>query len=91
MNDKITISTFQLFTMLPDEGTARKYLEGRLWKDGCKCPKCSSGKRITPRRDGYYRCNACKLDFTIGHYWPQFRKRLAQGGKKWRQASTVYM
>lgn len=65
MNDKITISTFQLFKMFPDQDTARKYLEKRLWKDGCKCPKCSSGERITTRKDGFYRCNACKQDFTV--------------------------
>ena len=26
---------------------------------------CKSGERITTRKDGFYRCNACKLDFTI--------------------------
>ncbi len=65
MNDKITVSTFQLFKLFPDEEMARKYLEKRLWKDGCKCPKCSSGERITTRKGGFYRCNACKLDFTV--------------------------
>ena len=49
----------------PDEETARRYLEGRLWRDGVKCPDCKSGLRITTRKNGYYRCNACKLDFTI--------------------------
>ena len=29
MNDKITVSTFQLFQMFPDEETARAYLESR--------------------------------------------------------------
>lgn len=65
MNDKITISTFQLFKMFPDQETARKYLEGRLWKNGVKCPTCSSLDRITPRKDGFYRCNQCRLDFTV--------------------------
>ena len=65
MGDKITISTFQLFKLYPDQETARKYLESRLWKEGCKCPTCKSGERITARKDGFYRCNACKLDFTV--------------------------
>jgi transposase-like protein len=60
-----TISTFQLFKMFPDAETARIYLERRLWPDGVVCPNCKSLERITERKDGFYRCNACKLDFTI--------------------------
>ena len=60
-----TISTFKLFELFPDEPTARKYLEGRLWKDGVTCPECKSKERITVRKHGFYRCNACKLDFTV--------------------------
>ena len=62
---KSTISTFQLFKMFPDQETARKYLEGRLWPKGVTCPTCSGSQRITVRKDGFYRCNACKLDFTV--------------------------
>lgn len=60
-----TISTFQLFNLFPDVETARKYLESRLWKSGVTCPKCKSTERITTRKDGFYRCNPCKLDFTV--------------------------
>ena len=62
---KSTISTFQLFEMFPDQETARVYLEGRLWPNGPRCPSCCLGERITARKDGYYRCNACKEDFTV--------------------------
>src|SRR5664279_4596533 len=62
---KSTISTFQLFQMFPDAESARLYLESRLWPDGAVCLACKSGKRITPRKAGFYRCNACQLDFTI--------------------------
>lgn len=62
---KSTISTFQLFALFPDEETARTYLEGRLWPSGTICPECKSGERITKRTGGFYRCNACKLDFTV--------------------------
>jgi len=65
MQDNITISTFQLFKLFPDQETARKYLEGRIWAKGVKCPKCSSTDRITVRKGGYYRCNFCKQDFTV--------------------------
>ena len=60
-----TISTFKLFELFPDEKSARKYLEGRLWPISVICPECKSGERITTRKDGYYRCNACKFDFTV--------------------------
>jgi len=60
-----TISTFQLFATFPDEESARQYLEGRLWANGVTCPECKGKERITARKNGYYRCNACKLDFTI--------------------------
>jgi transposase-like protein len=62
---KSTISTFQLFEMFPDQETAREYLESRLWPNGAVCPVCVSGERITTRRGGYYRCNACREDFTV--------------------------
>lgn len=65
MNDGVTISTFQLFNMFPDQEAAREYLEGRLWAKGVKCPACGEVERITARKDGFKRCNACKLDFTV--------------------------
>jgi transposase-like protein len=65
LNDKITISTHQLFAMFPDQESARTYLESRLWPNGCKCPVCGLGERITERAGGYYRCNQCKEDFTV--------------------------
>ncbi len=65
MNDKITISTFELFKMFPDQEPARKYLESRRWPDGVKCTCCGLPDRITVRKDGYFRCNQCKEDFTV--------------------------
>lgn len=65
MNDNVTISTHQLFTMFPDAESARVYLESRLWPNGCICPVCQSGERITARKGGYYRCNSCREDFTV--------------------------
>ena len=62
---KSTISTFQLFALIPDAETARAYLEARLWPQGPRCPVCRSCERITARSRGFYRCNACKEDFTV--------------------------
>jgi transposase-like protein len=60
-----TISTFKLFEMFPNEESARTYLQARLWKEGARCPKCKAKERIGTRKGGYYRCHACKLDFTV--------------------------
>ena len=65
MNDKVTISTFQLFAMFPDAESARRYFEGRLWPDGAVCPVCAGRECVTPRKAGFYRCNTCAEDFTI--------------------------
>src|SRR5579862_4019636 len=62
---KSTISTFELFAMIPDQETARVYLEGRLWPEGPRCPVCGMGERITARKGGFYRCNQCREDFTV--------------------------
>lgn len=65
MNDKITISTAQLFQMFPDEAATRSYLERRRWPNGIRCPVCDSD-RITTRGDGqYHHCNPCNADFTV--------------------------
>jgi transposase-like protein len=62
---KSTISTFQLFEMFPDQKSARVYLERNLWPEGPKCPVCGLGERVTARKEGFYRCNQCKEDFTV--------------------------
>jgi transposase-like protein len=62
---KSTISTFQVFQMFPDAESARLFLESRIWPDGVICPSCKGMGNITTRKDGFYRCNPCQLDFTI--------------------------
>ena len=65
MNDNVTVSVFELAQMFPDAESARLYLEERRWADGVACPHCDSGERIGVRKGGYYRCHACKKDFTV--------------------------
>jgi transposase-like protein len=60
-----TISTHQVFKLYSDYETARKYIESRRWPNGAVCPFCEEARRITPRKKGFYRCNACKHDFTV--------------------------
>lgn len=60
-----TISAYQVFNLFPDEAAARTYLEKRRWPNGANCPHCGEVDRITPRKNGFYRCNSCKSDFTV--------------------------
>lgn len=62
---KSTISLSQLSKMFPDAESARVYMERNRWPDGPVCPDCQEAARITTRKGGFYRCNACKLDFTV--------------------------
>lgn len=45
MQDNVTISTFQLFKMFPNQESAREYLEIRLWPNGIKCPFCGGKEK----------------------------------------------
>lgn len=65
MAEHTTISVFELFKIIPDAEAARLYLESRLWPNGPTCPVCGKGERITTRKGGFYRCNACQEDFTV--------------------------
>ena len=62
---KITISTFELFEMFPDQEAARPTWKGGSGRMARRCPVCGLGERITVRKDGFYRCNQCKEDFTV--------------------------
>lgn len=64
MNDGVTLSTFQIFQKFPDQETARSYLESRRWKAGVFCPGCASVS-VKARKSGFFRCQDCKLDFTV--------------------------
>lgn len=60
-----TISLYQLSKLYPNEESARAYMEARRWPKGVSCPACSEATRIGKRKNGFYRCNACKQDFTV--------------------------
>lgn len=68
MKDNVTISTFQLMSMFPDEAAAREYLESRRWPKGVCCPTCGVAEKIVTRggkRAGYYRCPEGCGEFTV--------------------------
>ena len=50
----------------PTEREARAYIEDCRWGQNPTCPKCRATNRIQTRKiEGYYRCLACKSDFTV--------------------------
>src|ERR1700733_14247572 len=63
---KITISHYEFLQRFPDETAARNYLELRRWNGSPVCPHCNKGERVQVRKVvGYFRCLACKEDFTV--------------------------
>ncbi len=63
---KVTISAYQFFKRFPDAQTTRQYIEACRWPSGAFCPTCNGADRVqTRRRPGFYRCLACRLDFTV--------------------------
>jgi transposase-like protein len=63
--NRTTISLIELFDRFPDQDAARSYMEAMRWPGGPACPHCQEAKRIHNRKGGYYRCNACREDFTV--------------------------
>lgn len=63
---KSTVSTYEFLKRFPDEDTARTHLEVRRWNGRPVCPSCATDDRIQTRKvKGYFRCLACKTDFTV--------------------------
>ena len=63
--NRTTISLIEMFNRFPNQDAARSYMEAQRWPDGPICPNCQEAKRIHARKGGYYRCNACREDFTV--------------------------
>jgi transposase-like protein len=63
---EITVSTYKVMKQFPDGRSARVYLEDLRWKGNPVCPFCKCADRIHTRHvEGFYRCLACKEDFTV--------------------------
>ena len=62
---QVTISAFEFFEMFPDEKSARGFFEAASWPDGPVCPYCESDRITTLKREGYYACKTCRMDFTV--------------------------
>ena len=63
--NRTTISLIEMFNRFPNQDAARSYMEAQRWPNGPACPHCAETERIHNRKGGYYRCNACREDFTV--------------------------
>ena len=56
----------ELFHMFPDNETAMKWFESRIWPDGRRCPDCGYDDTIEARHPKMpYYCSRCKSYFSV--------------------------
>lgn len=62
----VTISTYEVMCLIPDESSAITYLEKRRWNGYPVCPYCGEKEKIQDRKiKEFYRCLICERDFTV--------------------------
>ena len=63
MNDKVTISLFELASRYPTDDSARIFLEEQRWHGQPVCPYCGTivnqHKHYHKGEQGYYHCSTC--------------------------------
>ena len=69
MNDKVTISLFELASKYPTDDSARIFLEEQRWHGQPVCPYCGSKsqqhKHHHKGEQGYYHCSTCNQVYTV--------------------------
>jgi transposase-like protein len=60
------VGACEFFERFPDADAARLHIEEKRWGGNVVCPHCGEAKRVQIRKIlGYYRCLACRHDFTV--------------------------
>ena len=61
------LSLVELTRMFPDDTTAEAWFIKLRWRDGVRCPKCSSDniQQRKTRKPQPYRCRSCRKDFSV--------------------------
>lgn len=69
MNDKVTISLFELASKYPTDDSARIFLEEQRWHSMPVCPYCGTlvnqHKHYHKGERGYYHCGTCNQVYTV--------------------------
>jgi transposase-like protein len=62
-----TLSVYQFLKRIPDEQTARKYLEDMRWSKDRYCPHCKSTNTVEVKNEKPqpYRCKDCRKYFSV--------------------------
>lgn len=56
----------ELFRMFPDNDTAMKWFESRIWRDGRKCPDCGNYDTTESSHPKMpYYCYKCRAHFSV--------------------------
>ena len=65
MNDRLTISLFELETRFSSDLEAREFLEELRWHGQRVCPYCGTLVHQHNEKEGYYRCGTCRQVYTV--------------------------
>jgi len=62
-----TVSIYQFLKRIPDEKTAREYVESLVWVNGRYCPFCKSTNTVEVKDEKPmpYRCKDCRKHFSV--------------------------
>ena len=65
--DREGITLFEFMDQIPDEASARRWFEERVWPEGRRCPRCGSAETSEASRTSGlpYRCPACRKTFSV--------------------------
>ena len=65
-NHRESISLFRLTEMFPNEESARRWFEARMWPSGRHCPRCGSTRTHDATHARMpYRCTDCRSYFSV--------------------------
>lgn len=67
MNDHTTISLYRILKLFSTPKKARLFLERQRWGKSPVCPFCGHSHSVprVGKREGFYRCNRCRKDFSV--------------------------
>ena len=62
-----TLSIYQFLRRIPDECSARTYVENMIWANGRYCPFCKSTNTVEVKDEKPmpYRCKDCRKHFSV--------------------------